>query len=215
MDSLHSARLGARPVRRILLGLALALGLAGCAPATDGGGPVLAVINAPADARVPWLADAFERSVADSADRAGVRFASSAAVRFEETHRDFHGSRAPLQASFLARRVGADLAAMLGAPVFEREVVEEDGDRTVQGTVRLELVFVDPATAEVVGSMPSRSFTGSRTERVETPLPPPEEDPTMRGLAEEALADLAPHGFALAVDLLENPASPGEGRAGN
>lgn len=204
---MNRSRIPTRVVR-LLAFLLVPLAVVACAPVATGDGPVLAVINAPAESRVPWLADAFEARVADRAGAAGVRFASSAAVRFEETHRDFFRSRAPLQAAFLARRVGADLAGMLGAPVFERQVQVEDGERMVRAEVKLEMIFVDPRDAAVVGRMPSRLVSGWRSEPASRELPDPEDDPLLRALAEEALEDLAPHAFALAVDLLAAPDAP-------
>ena len=97
--------------------------LTGCVPQLEDTGPSVALINAPAEGRISGLADKLESRLTQQGPLA-YDFTSSSRVRFGETHRDMSGSRAALQAAFIARTYGAEWAVMIGAPTYEREVLE-------------------------------------------------------------------------------------------
>jgi hypothetical protein len=185
-----------------MVALLLAL-LGSCAPSVtqEPSEPVVALINAPAEQRVAPAADALQAEVESVPGCCTFAFTRSQPVRFQETHRDLFGSRAARNAAALARNLGADLAVMAGAPLFERTVEAIDGAREVRGEVQFRATVLDAETGEPLGTVGSLVFRDSRLLREGEPLPSPDEDPTMLALMREAVADLAPHLAALLMDL--------------
>lgn len=176
--------------------------LTSCAPtAQDEAGFQVALVNAPADERVSFLADSLQQETLDLPDCCAFDFIRPAPIRFQETHRNMFGSRAAPQSASLARNLGAEVAVMASAPRFERTVASVDSGREVRGVVQLRATAVDAETGETIGSVGSLTFRGSRLEDAGAPLPEVEEDPTMMALAEDAVDDLAPHLAALLADI--------------
>jgi hypothetical protein len=185
-----------------LAALLMAL-LVACAPAAtqEPSEPVVALINAPAELRVAPAADALQAEVESVPGCCTFAFTRSRPVRFQETRRDLFGSRAAPNAAALARNLGADLAVMAGAPLFERTVEAIDGAREVRGVVQFRATVLDAATGNALGSVGSLVFRDSRVVREGEALPEPDEDPMMLALMREAVADLAPHLAAVLMDL--------------
>lgn len=172
----------------------LLLLLAACAPSAENARPGVVLINGPTEHQVLALADEFQPLL--EGDRAhGYRFVFPASARFQETHRDMFGTRAPRQASLIARNLGARYAIMVGAPVYTRDVrvVQSPlGDsRLVTSAVTVEVSIIDPEGAETV----YREHAGGVASRLETtrqPLVSERDDPDLRRLRQAALAELAP-----------------------
>lgn len=183
---------------------ALTLLLSACVPASVGEeeiSPVVAIINAPAEARVSALADTLERWMREIPSCCAFSFTRSQPVRFQETHRDMFGSRAVPQALSLAANLSADLAVMASAPRFERNVESYDGGREVSGEVQVRAVLLDVETGERLATVGSLTFRDSRTVGASETLPSIEDDPTMQLLIERAAEDLAPHLVAVISDV--------------
>jgi hypothetical protein len=183
----------------------LALFLTACVPQTQSNsGPSVAVINAPTDSRVEGLAEKLETELKRNSAPNVYSFVSRSRVAFQETHRDMAGSRAGLQAAFIARAFGAEYAVMVAAPMFEREVEEF----TVFGTlkreiatkVQLEVVIVDPVTAEPVSTYTSGVYQGFRVETVpeDDELVEESKDPDFLAETQRALNEITPE---VATDL--------------
>lgn len=192
---------------RSIATLALAAVLAACAPqaqpSEQGDPPLVAVINAPADDRVTALAGELESAVADVSGCCAFEFHFAPPIRFQETHRNLFGSRAVPQSAALARNLGADIAVLASAPVFEREEQVLDGEREIRGTVQLEAMVIDAGTEEILGTVVSTTFSGRRYVDEQEQLPDVEEDPLMQRLLDDAVEDLAPHLAALLTDVSE------------
>jgi hypothetical protein len=94
----------------------LMLLMVGCVPGVRDTRPKVALINAPTEYRVTGLAEDLETLVKEQPTTFG--FSRASALRFQESSRDMYGSRAPLQAAFIARSQGAVYAVMVG---FENE----------------------------------------------------------------------------------------------
>ena len=171
-----------------------ALVLAACAPSQQTGEAhaTIAMMNAPAQARIGGAADAVQAELEGRAD-APFDFVSSFTMRFLETHNDMFHSRAAPSAARIARTHNADLAVMIGAPVLERNVTESrDGSsRRIDVSVALEAQVVDPRNDSVVQVLRTRTHQGSRVESTAIPLPEPEHDPTVQALADRAAPELA------------------------
>ncbi len=185
-------------VFRTLAFLLLLFVLAACVPAVttaEPDKPTVALINAPTELRVDVLADELELALRADPASAAYDFSRSFSVRFQETHRDMYRSRAPLQAAFIARVLGADYAVMIAAPLYEREVKLLDfpfaGKRKINITVELQAQIVDPETALVLASFRSPEIRTLRIESVDLPLLSKEDDPDFERAREEALQDLA------------------------
>lgn len=178
-----------------LLIICLTLVLASCVPQLEDTGPSVAIINAPAEARITGLADKLEARLLQSGPL-GYDFTISSRVRFAETHRDMGGSRAPLQAAFIARTYGAEWAVMIGAPTYTREVLEftllGTLKRKIFSQVQLEVKIVDPVTAEVMSTYGSKLYTSVRVETVDGELIEKDEDPDVQALIDKALVDIVP-----------------------
>ena len=188
--------------RRLCAFVLLLMVLPGCLPAPGAGGGVqVALVNAPAGERVPFLAEALQGQVEAQRGCCRFEFIRPAPLRFQETHRDMFGSRAAPAAASIARSLGAELAVMASAPRFERRVERVSGGREVSGVVRLQATAIDAATGATLGSVGSLTYRGSRFEAAGEPLPEIDADPLMLALAEDALADLAPHLAALLADV--------------
>ncbi|MEX2535831.1 MAG: hypothetical protein WD273_09575 [Trueperaceae bacterium] len=182
----------------VLIGL-----LASCVPALEDetAGTQVALINAPAGVRVSFIADALQEQVLEVAGCCEFSFTRSQPVRFQETHRDMFGSRAAPQSASLARNLGAQLAVMAGAPLFERTVNSADGGREIHGSVELRAIVIDAASARQLATVGSLTFTASRFASENEPLPELEQDPIMVELGHRAVANLAPHLAAVLEDL--------------
>lgn len=157
-----------------LAGLMLLLmALSGCVPALQDTRPKVAFVNAPTESRVNGLAETLVSTIKEQETPFG--FSRSSALRFQETHREMGGSRAPLQAAFIARSQGAVYAVMVG---FENdgEVVRSslDGNK-VELTLRLDgfarASIVDPTTANVLATFDSTKITAEQNEVVTLALP--------------------------------------------
>ena len=169
--------------------------LAACAPSQGQRGEAhatIAMLNAPAQARVSGAAEAVQAELEGRAD-APFDFVSSFSMRFLETHNDLFHSRAAPSAARIARSHGADLAVMIGAPVLERTVTESrDGaSRRIDVSVALEAQVVDPRNDSVVQVLRTRTHQGSRVEATSLPLADLEQDPTVQVLADRAAPELA------------------------
>jgi hypothetical protein len=182
--------------------------LVACVPQTQGDtGPSVAVINAPADFRVEGLADKLQTELERNSAPNVYSFVSRSRVAFQETHRDTAGSRAPLQAAFIARTFGAEYAVIVAAPVFEREVHEFTFfgtlKREITTEVHLEARIIDPATAEVLATYTSSVYKGFRVETVpeDEELVEQSEDPDLQAGIGRALQEIAP-GLATDLELL-------------
>jgi hypothetical protein len=151
----------------------VSLVLTACVPAVRDTRPKVAFINAPTESRVSGLAEDLEGFVKEQPTTFG--FSRSSAIRFQESSRDMYGSRAPLQAAFIARSQGAVYAVMVGFE-NEGEVVRSSLDET-----RLELTLslkgrakasiVDPTTAEVLATFVSSEVVARQYQTVTLDLP--------------------------------------------
>jgi hypothetical protein len=177
----------------LLLVLGLLLAAAGCVPVVQDMRPKVAFINAPTEDRVTGLAEELETLIKPSATPFG--FSRVSALRFQETHRDMAGSRAPLQAAFIARSQGAVYAVMVG---FENdgEVVRSglEGDRlelTLRLKGRAKASIIDPTTAEVLATFESSEIMVEQYETVTLALP-------------EGLSPLDPRAQSIVAQQTEN-----------
>jgi hypothetical protein len=193
-------------MRRVWLLISLlALLLIACIPQTQtDSGPSVAVINAPTDFRVAGLADKLQTELQRNSAPNVYSFVSRNRVEFQETHRDMAGSRAPLQAAFIARTFGAEYSVIVSAPVFEREieefVVAQTLRREVSTEVQLEARIIDPVTAEVLSTYTSGIYKGFRVEIFNTDeeVVDESEDPDLNASIQRALNEISP---GLATDL--------------
>ncbi|HEX7004648.1 MAG TPA: hypothetical protein VF168_10735 [Trueperaceae bacterium] len=177
--------------------LLLAL-LSGCLPASaPDPGLEVAIVNAPAGERAPFLAERLQEEILGLPGCCSFGLIRPAPLRFQETHRDMFGSRAAPAAASIARSLGAEVAVMAAAPRFERSVERVRGGRHVTGVVRVNATVIDASTGMPLGSAGSLTFRGARFVPGDRPLPEPDEDPLMIALTEEAARDLAPQLTAL------------------
>lgn len=186
---------GIRDLFRSPLVVAAVVGLllAACAPrATEEQVPLVAIMNAPAQAALAGSAEAvqaeLERDQARSFD-----MVSGFTMRFLESHNDLFHSRAAPSAARIARSQGANLAIMIGAPVLKRDVTvsRDEASRRVDVSVALEAQVVDPNTDAVVQTLRTRTHQGSRVEANDDPLPEPQDDETVIALMQSAAPELA------------------------
>ncbi len=147
--------------------------IAGCVPVVQDTRPKIAFVNAPTESRVNGLAENLVDLIQQQATPFG--FSRSSALRFQETHREMGGSRALLQAAFIARSQGAAYAVMVG---FENrgEVVRSslNGTRlelTLRFDGRAKASIVDPTTAEILGTFSSSQVSVEQYEDVTLVLP--------------------------------------------
>lgn len=190
-----------RPRVRLLLSASL-LGalLVACAPArTQTGSVLVAVMNAPAQSRLPGSAEGVQAYLERDGD-ARFTYVSSFTMRFLETHNDLFHSRAAPSAARIARTQGADLAVMVGTAVLDRDVTPSRDGRTrrVDVAIALEAQVVDPRTDAVVQVLRTRTLQGSRVESNEDEIVPIEQDPTVEALRDQAAPEL---GASLAAEL--------------
>jgi hypothetical protein len=158
------------------IALATLLLLAGCAPALKSGKPSVAVINAPTEARVPGLAESLQGLLAKTPEASAYTFSTDAAVRFQETHRDMTAGRAPLQAAFIARSLGAAYAVMAGAP-HDTHIVSHSfaGTKlrlTLELSGRAQAQIVDPESAKILDTFRSSPFSAHWSTVIQLPLSP-------------------------------------------
>lgn len=177
-----------------VISIILVFMLTGCIPQLEDTGPSVALINAPAEGRVTGLADKLETLLEKGP--LTYSFTPSSRVRFGETHRDMSGSRAALQAAFIARTYGAEWAVMIGAPTYEREVLEftflKVLKRKIVSQIQLEVKIVDPVTAEIMSTYSSELYTSIRVETLEGDLIEKSQDPDINDLIDRALVDIVP-----------------------
>lgn len=181
--------------RALLLALGiLCLALAACVPAAQDTRPQIAVINAPAELREPGLAERFVAYLGRQPEAAAFGFSSRSALRYQESYRDLGGSRAPLQAAFIARSQGAAYAVMVGyLPSLDlADYGYRQGVLTVKVAVagQLQAVVVEPESAEVAQRFTSGLRATYVERRTEFSLPEgvsPESDEGRRLLREAAL----------------------------
>lgn len=147
----------------------LALLLAACVPVAQDTRPHLAVLNAPSELRLPGAAERLAQLLEDMPEAELFGFSSGAALRYQESYRDMTGSRAPLQAAFIARSQGAAFAVMVGLEI-EKFLFDYayDGQRLevkIDLEARALAQLVDPETAELRGRFESpRELVQVRTE---------------------------------------------------
>lgn len=172
--------------------LFVVVALAACAPAADESRPVVAIMNAPAEATAPGAAEAVQDRLQGDLSRT-FDMISSFTMRFLESHTDLFRDRAAPSAARIARDQSADLAVMIGAPVLEREVTlsRDEASRRIDVSVALEAQVVDPRTEAVVQTLRTRTHQGSRVEANDAPLPEASQDPTVAALVQEAAPELA------------------------
>jgi hypothetical protein len=184
----------------IISSLLLGALLTSCAPASTPAGKVLvAMMNAPAQARIVGAADGVPALLAREPDSRST-YVSAFTMRFLETHNDLFQSRAAPSAARIARTQGADLAVMVGVPVLDRVVTaSKDGaSRRIDVALALEAQVVDPRTDAVVQVLRTRTVQGSRVEANSEPVLPVDADPTVLALRDQAIPELA---AALAAEL--------------
>ncbi len=183
-------------MRRLFSLLFLVVLAAACAPALEDGRAGLALINGPMEQRVPGLAEDFQVLLEREPAAHLYRFVFPASVRFQEVRRDMFGRRAPLQAAFIARNLGAEYAVMVGAPKYERHaktIFTPLGEqRLVTTAVRLEVNIIDPESAEVIFSQQSALQLASRLESAQQPLVEEARDPDLLRMRRGLLRELAP-----------------------
>jgi hypothetical protein len=167
--------------------------LTGCVPALRDTRPKVAFINAPTESRVAGLAGGLETLVKEQPTTFG--FSRASAIRFQESARDMYGSRAPLQAAFIARSQGAVYAVMVGFE-NEGEVVRSgiDGTRlelTLNLKGRARASIVDPVTAEVLATFVSTEVVAKEYETITLDLPEGLSllDPSARAILEQQAED--------------------------
>lgn len=173
--------------------LFILIALTGCVPALRDTRPKVAFINGPTESRVSGLAEDLETLIKEQPTTFG--FSRSSAIRFQESSRDMFGSRAPLQAAFIARSQGAVYAVMIGFE-NEGEVVRSglDGTRlelTLNLKGRASASIVDPATAEVLATFVSSEVFAKQYETVTLELPEGLSplDPRARAILEQQADD--------------------------
>lgn len=167
--------------------------LTACVPVVRDTRPKVAFINAPTESRVSGLAEDLEGLIKEQPTTFG--FSRSSAIRFQETARDMFGSRAPLQAAFIARSQGAVYAVMVGFD-NEGDVVRYsiDGTRlelTLSLKGRAEASIVDPTTAEVIATFVSSEVVAKQYQTVALELPEGLDplDPRARSILEQQADD--------------------------
>jgi hypothetical protein len=173
--------------------LFILIALTGCVPAFRDTRPKVAFINAPTESRVSGLAEDLETLVKEQATTFG--FSRASALRFQESSRDMFGSRAPLQAAFIARSQGAVYGVMVGFE-NEGEVVRSgiEGTQlelTLNLTGRARASIVDPVTAEVLATFVSSEVVAKQYETVTLDLPEGLSplDPRARSILEQQAED--------------------------
>ncbi len=186
----RSQRRSLRPA--LAVALLVAAALTACAPSTEKARPVVAIMNAPAEARASGAAEAVQDHLQQDPNRQ-FDMVSAFTMRFLESHTDLFRDRAAPSAARIARDQSADLAVMVGAPVLEREVTlsRDEASRRVDVSLALEAQVVDPATEAVVQTLRTRTHQGTRVEANDAPLPEPADDPTVQALVMEAAPELA------------------------
>lgn len=179
----------------------LLLGFTACIPQTNTVNRVI-IINAPAEDRVANAAPLLHDTIANSYPNQQYELISKSQASFAEGHADLFGSQALPNASAIANRLGAEIAVLVGAPIFERNVkiagsgVEER--RKISTRVQLELQILDPLTQTILSSYKSSLFTTYRVEPTTVPIIDIDKDQDMQDSVASAIKDLNP---ALAKDL--------------
>jgi hypothetical protein len=176
-----------------LLGLMVLLALTSCVPVVQDTRPKVAFINAPTESRVNGLAVTLETFIKKQETLFG--FSRSSALRFQETHREMGGSRAALQAAFIARSQGAVYAVMVGFDNDGEVVRSSLNGNKIEITLRLNgrarASIVDPTTAEILATFDSSEITAEQDEVVTLVLPEGLSplDPRAQSLIEQQVED--------------------------
>jgi hypothetical protein len=167
--------------------------LTACVPAAYDTRPKVAFVNAPTENRVNGLAETLESTIKKEETTFG--FSRSSALRFQETHRDMFGSRAALQAAFIARSQGALYAVMVGFD-NEGDVVRTSlNGNKVEVTLRLKgrasASIVDPMSADILATFESSEVDAEQHEVVTLALPDGISplDPRARPFIEQGVED--------------------------
>ena len=151
---------------------------------------------------MPGLANLFQVALQGLSSQSDLGFVSRNRSAFQETHRDFYSSRAPLQAAFTAQAFGAELAVTVGAPLFERHVSVVGGfgarKRLVRVSARLRAMIYDAATAELLSTHDSRRYDAVRVEPADEDLVELEDDPDVASVLIRGVTDISP---GVATDL--------------
>jgi hypothetical protein len=177
--------------------------LAGCVPATGSNidSSQVAMINGPSEERLEGLAELLEEQVSALPDCCRFSFLWSSPIRAQERQRDMFGGRAPLQAAYLARNLGAGWPVLVGTTGFERTVEEGRDGYFITGTLAVQALVINVADGTVMAEVTSDSFSGSRWQSRRESLPGERQDPLMEELARQAAAELAPRLLAVLNDL--------------
>ncbi|HEX7022037.1 MAG TPA: hypothetical protein VF171_04200 [Trueperaceae bacterium] len=204
---------------RLALAGSLLVALAACLPtAQQNDRPDVAVVGGPTENRVPGLADDLQELLLQEFAPLPYDFIDRRIVAFQETHREMHGARAPLQAAFIARAFGGELSVLVGAPLYRREVEgvqDAFGDKRVVTTiVQVHIAVVEPRHALVIAALDSGIHRSVRFEPAELPLLPLSEDPGLKRDRREALQDVAGPLAAQLSSLLAATCSNRAGSAG-
>ncbi|MCA9835476.1 MAG: hypothetical protein KC422_01115 [Trueperaceae bacterium] len=187
-------------MERLLL-FVLLFSLVSCIPQVNSSNKVL-VVNAPTETSVSSIAPEVISQLSTKYASPVYKVIPDSVSGFAEGHTDLFGSRAVLNTSSTANRLGAEVAVMVSAPLFDREVKLSgsgaDERRKVSTRVQVQVTVLDPVGQEELSSYKSAIFTSFRSEVTSVPLPALDEDPDMQKSLDAALADLIPQ---LAQDL--------------
>jgi hypothetical protein len=173
--------------------LLVLLVLTGCVPALRDAHPKVAFINAPTESRVSGLAEDLETLIKKQPTTFG--FSRASAIRFQESSRDMFGSRAPLQAAFIARSQGAVYGVMVGfeneGEVIRSGIEGNELELTLNLKGRARASIVDPVTAEVLATFVSSEVVTKQYETVTLDLPEGLSplDPRARSILEQQAED--------------------------
>lgn len=174
----------------LLTSLVLLLTLAACLPASrDDATPDAAVLAVPADRRVPGAADELHARLEDLPT--GHELVGRSNLAFLEVRSGLTGSRVASGAARVARNAGAEVAVTIGAGALEREVTGPERAPREEAELRLEATLIRASDGTVLARLRGERLTGERR-LGEAVLPPLDEDPLVRDLAERGLETLAP-----------------------
>jgi hypothetical protein len=184
---------GRRSRNLVFAVLALALALAGCAPAASRlAEPTVAVLNGPTQGRIGGSAALLEADM-HTQGPLYFGFVQDAAMRFAEGHNDLFHARAVPAAARIARSYGARYAVLIGASTLDRQVTlsNDKSARAVDVTLQMQAIVVDAATNHVVARFESQLFQQTRTESTSSALAPLQKDPTVQWLRDQGVHDVA------------------------
>jgi hypothetical protein len=153
--------------------IVLLVALTACVPVVQDTRPKVAFVNAPTEDRVSGLAQTLESTLKTQETSFG--FSRASALRFQETHRDMYGSRAALQAAYIARSQGARYAVMVSFDNAGDTVSWSLSGNRIDLTLRLNgrarASIVDPVSADILGTFDSSEVVAEQHETVTLVLP--------------------------------------------